>query len=631
MRSHLIPASAETARPSDFSKGLREAVRASLGLLTPQDRRKYWLAVLVQMCLSLLDLLGVLLVGLVGVLAVTGLDPQTEPPQSVQEAIATMGLAGVSYSVLAIYVALTAAVFLTVKSLLAMILLRRVLRFLAGRQAGVASRLTGELFARPLTFVQARTSQETAYALLEGTIYSTLVLLGNLALAMSDIALLTVLAVTLFVLDPFVTVLAAAFFVAVGVILQRVLGARATSAGRVTQDVAVEGISIVQEGVSAYREITVGNRRSSYRERISSAMWRGAGAHAELQLISQVPKYVFEAALVIGAIGLVAVQSRFQDPSVAVGTAALFLAAGVRVMPSLLRLQVSLINMRNAESRARPTYKLRAELESLSSSGADFDVVRFERGVRNGHVGFLPTIELTKVSYGYPGVSALAVADISLNVHEGQSVALVGSTGAGKSTLADLILGILEPTSGTVKVGGQLPSEALTCWPGAIAYVPQTVTLVAGTVRENVALGVPDAEVDDTRVWEALEQARLAEFLQEAREGLDTAVGERGLRFSGGQQQRLGLARALYSRPSLLVLDEATSALDSDTEAAIAEMLRSLVGRVTTVTIAHRLATVRTADLVVYLEGGEIAASGRFQEVRKLHPEFDRQARLLGL
>jgi ABC-type multidrug transport system fused ATPase/permease subunit len=218
-----------------------------------------------------------------------------------------------------------------------------------------------------------------------------------------------------------------------------------------------------------------------------------------------------------------------------------------------------------------------------------------------------------------------------LNLPVGASLAIVGSTGAGKSTLADVILGIITPDSGVTLVGGITPAEAIETWPGAIAYVPQDVAMANGTIRENVALGLPAEIIDDDWVWDALNRARLADYLQGAREGLSTIIGENGIKLSGGQRQRLGIARALYTRPKLLVLDEATSALDSETEQAIAQTLQGLEGAVTTVTIAHRLATIRHCDLVVYLEGGRVKAQGSFSEVRAKAPQFDRQAQLLGL
>ena len=207
----------------------------------------------------------------------------------------------------------------------------------------------------------------------------------------------------------------------------------------------------------------------------------------------------------------------------------------------------------------------------------------------------------------------------------------MGPTGAGKSTLADVILGVLKPDAGRVTIGGLTPIEAVTHWPGAIAYVPQEVAMVNGSIRENVALGLPVEIIDDSRVWEALDRANLGEFLEQNREGLDTVIGEGGMKLSGGQRQRLGVARALYTRPKLLVLDEATSALDAETEDAIVKTFQSLEGEVTTITIAHRLATIRHSDQIAYLETGHVITCGNFDEVRRLVTNFDRQAQLLGL
>jgi len=189
----------------------------------------------------------------------------------------------------------------------------------------------------------------------------------------------------------------------------------------------------------------------------------------------------------------------------------------------------------------------------------------------------------------------------------------------------------MQPQLGTVLISGETPRAAISRWPGAISYVPQTVSLVFGSIRENVALGLPPEVIDDDLAWEALERAHLASFLRDNREGLDTKIGERGFRLSGGQRQRLGIARALYTRPKLLVLDEATSALDAETEQAIIQTLSELEGKVTTITVAHRLATVRRADVLLYLQHGVVVASGTFDEVRNVVPDFDRQAELLGL
>jgi ABC-type multidrug transport system fused ATPase/permease subunit len=235
------------------------------------------------------------------------------------------------------------------------------------------------------------------------------------------------------------------------------------------------------------------------------------------------------------------------------------------------------------------------------------------------------------VGVRYPDAQDWALRHVSLVIPSGASVALVGSSGAGKSTLADVILGVIHPQEGVVRVADIPPQQAIARWSGSMAYVPQAVALVEGSIRQNVALGIADDHVDDDLVWEALERARLDVFLRETREGLSTEVGERGVRLSGGQRQRLGIARALYTRPRLLVLDEATSALDAETELAIVQTLKDLEGAVTTITIAHRLATVRTVNKIVFMKDGRVVSEGSFEDVRSVVPDFDRQASLLGL
>lgn len=619
------------ARSREERKGVVWAIRQSLALLAPVDRIKYGLAVVLQMLLSGLDLLGVLLIALVGALAVTGVAPGASLPSYASACIERFHLQDFSPLTLAVYLAIFAAGFLIIKSLASLYLVRRVLVFLASRQAEVASRLAGQLFAQPLTNVQRRTSQLTAYALMEGTTVATVDLLGALCLGLGDIALLTVLTITLLIINPLLTVFALIFFLCIALLLQKVLGSMARRAGTRMRDASVDGLGAVQEGFGAYREITVSNRRSLFRDRISGHMWVTAGSAADIQYVAQVPKYVFETALVVGALILVISQSASGDAAAAAGSLALFLAAGARVMPSLLRLQVSLISIRQAETRAQPTYELGAELRLEALSGIDFDMAKFKEGCRDGWSGFTPSLRVDEVSYTYPGAGSRAISDVSVSLEPGQSLAIVGPTGAGKSTLADLILGVLHPDHGSILVGGEGPGETSSLWPGAVAYVPQSVGLAAGTVRDNVALGIPKAEIDDDQVWEALGRAHLDNLMKVSRQGLDTLIGEGGVKLSGGQRQRLGIARALYSRPLFLVLDEATSALDAETEAAITAMLSELAGEVTTVSIAHRLATVRQANILLYMEDGQVAEQGTFDEIRARHPGFDRQARLLGL
>jgi ABC-type multidrug transport system fused ATPase/permease subunit len=194
-----------------------------------------------------------------------------------------------------------------------------------------------------------------------------------------------------------------------------------------------------------------------------------------------------------------------------------------------------------------------------------------------------------------------------------------------------LILGINTPNAGTLAISGMVPAEAISKWPGAISYVPQEVGISNATLKQNIALGFPDEYIDNQLILDSLKIAKLEEFVNSLPDGFETMVGERGARLSAGQRQRLGIARAMYSKPKLLVLDEATSNLDGQTESDISSAIQNLKGTVTVIMIAHRLSTVRNADMVVYLHEGKIIATGTFDEVRIAVPDFDRQAQLMGL
>ena len=606
-------------------------IRQSLALLSLRDRAVFGFITLAQMALSVLDLLGVLLIGVVSVVSVASVSGNPLPGQ-VQGAVDLLGLSGADPVTIAAWLIGSAGLALILKSVLSAILSRTTLRFLATRQAALSARLTSLFLERQLLDIQARTSQDAAFGLTVGVQAATVGILGSTSAALADIGLLTLLGVGLTAVDPLVTLYAVVFFGALGLILQRGLAGRATRLGRESAEVDIESYTAIQQAIASYREITVAGRRDLYVQRIQLLRWRSAEIGAGFQFLGLIPKYVFEAALVVGAFGLAFSQFLTKDITAAVGIVAVFLIAGARVMPALMRLQVTSLTIRQSEAAAQRATSLALDLDSgnYDTSGNSHRSAQIVAAPLQ-HLDFQPTIEVHDVWLTYPGMSAPAVAGVGFEVGAGQSIALVGSTGAGKSSVADLILGLVEPDSGQVRIGGIEPSKAIARWPGGLAYVPQEVTLISGSIRENVGIGLPCELIDDELAWEALSRAHLADFLKDGRDGLDTYVGEFGTRLSGGQRQRLGIARALYTRPRLLVLDEATSALDAETEDAIGQTMRGLEGRVTTVTIAHRLATVRRCDLVVFLEAGQIAASGSFDQVRSQSQAFDRQARLLGL
>jgi ABC-type multidrug transport system fused ATPase/permease subunit len=241
------------------------------------------------------------------------------------------------------------------------------------------------------------------------------------------------------------------------------------------------------------------------------------------------------------------------------------------------------------------------------------------------YVSFIPEIVAQSVSYSHFDDSEPFLSDVDLTIEAGSKVAIVGPSGGGKSTLIDLLLGFKKPNSGVTQLSGMNPFDAYINWPGLIAYVPQSTAIIDATIRENICVGFESNEISDLQVWEALRLSSLADFVATLSLGVDTPVGNTGIKLSGGQVQRLGIARALVTSPQLIVFDEAMSALDSLAEKDIQSAISLLGEGITVVFIAHRLASVKLADKVIYVDGGKIIASGDFESVKKLVPNFQKQ------
>jgi ABC-type multidrug transport system fused ATPase/permease subunit len=619
----------------DFtSPGILWSIRKATRLLSPGKRRLLFFAAGIQISLGVLDLIGILLVGLLAAVAVSGIGVN-QLPVLLTNLFDNLGLGGLTISQLSVVIALTAVVTLVLKTFLSAIMARRITIFLAYCQADLSVSLASDFLSRPLSQVQRWTTSEAIYALGAGAGAATAALLGSAIAIAAEVFLFTIIGISLFLFDPVLTLVAGGFFGAIVFFMHRTLTRVSARNAQAVTESSIDTYTAVSEALSTYRETMVLNRRDLYIERYSRLVGKYAKASAANSFIVEIPKYVLEVALYVGVLILGVVQFLTRDWAAAAATVALFLAAGSRVMPSLLRLQGAGITIKNASVQAQPTFFMYDYLKS----NADNNNVKIQRTsattitnqIKTGFVDFKANVVVDSVVHYYPGSQLPALNRVSIEIPEGSSAALVGSTGAGKSTLSDIILGILQPNSGSVLINGMSPREAINRWPGAISYVPQETALVVGSVRDNVALGIPSSLVDDQLVWDALERAHIANFLRDSREGLDTVVGERGFRFSGGQRQRLGIARALFTRPKLLILDEATSSLDSETEQAITDTLRELEGRVTTITVAHRLATVRLVDQIAFLKDGKLIAKGSFEDVRAQVPDFRRQAALLGL
>lgn len=593
-------------------------------LLPKSDRRKLILVSILQLALSFMDLIAVGIVGVLGALTIRGINSQ-EPGDRVSAVLDFLHLTNFSFQKTVAILGLLAGLLLISRTLASIFLTRKTLFFLAQKGANISSILISKLFSQSILVVQQRTSQMTVYSLTTGVETIVLSILGTLVIMVSDIAILFVMTVGLLIVDPRTAVGTIIMFGLVGLVSYRLMHKRAKEIGELNYHMQVKSQEKIIEVLTSYRELTVANKKGYYLNSISDLRQNVSRTNAEMAFMPNISKYVFESAVVLGAIVVSGIQFVLNDANRAVGTLSIFLAAGMRIAPAALRIQQGAIGIKNSIGSAEPTLQLINQLNNakpLEISKVGLDLV---------HKDFIPQVEIRNSSLTYPENYEPSVRNVSLTVPVGSTLAFVGPSGAGKTTIIDILLGVLEPQTGEVLISGKNPLDASRFWPGAISYVPQDITIVSGTIRENVALGYPNEIATDELVLNALKVAGLYSFIRSLKDGIDTVVGERGTKISGGQRQRLGIARAMFTKPSLLVLDEATSALDGETELQVSDAIRNLRGSTTVILIAHRLSTVRDADKVVYMTEGRIIASGTFDEVRTQVPDFDRQAVLMGL
>ncbi|NMG19089.1 ABC transporter ATP-binding protein [Brasilonema bromeliae] len=385
-----------------------------------------------------------------------------------------------------------------------------------------------------------------------------------------------------------------------------------------------EMIRIINHSVGGLKETRVIGCESYFESQMNIQAQRHALTGSLFQVFQSLPRIAIEALLVTFIVCFISVSLVFnQNPQNLISILSIFAVASIRLIPAASQLMSAIGTLRNSSYSLNKLYFDLKELETnkLESIKSIKSLYKSESNVTIGKstsiqkLNFRNVLILNKINYSYPNVSENALENVSLTLKKGQSIALIGKSGAGKTTLVDVILGLLIPNHGDIRVDGVSIYDNLRSWQNLIGYIPQSIFLMDDTIERNIAFGVLDEQIDSQKLQKAIQTAQLEELISQLPDGIKTAVGERGVRLSGGQRQRIGIARALYHQREILILDEATSALDNETENLISEAIRSLSGTKTLILIAHRLSTVEHCDRIYVLERGRIVKSGNYQEV----------------
>ena len=604
-------------------KASSQTILRSFNLLPKKSKIKVFCATIAQSSLNILDLFGVILIGALGALAIQGLQAR-EPGNNVGLILRIINAEGLSLQKSVLYLGLLSATLFIIKTLLSVLITRKTLSLLSQLSAELSSKLFSRYLLQDLPKIQRYNSQEVVYFISEGTRNIIIGILGSFVSLVSDFSLLIIMFLGLLIVDVEMTILTTLMFGGVAYLLHFLLRVRANVIGQQSFELSVANNKLILEVLDTYKENFVKNRLQFYISNLTGIRNQIGKIGAETTFQPYISKYVIELFTIISALILSAFQFWKNDAVHAVSILSIFLIASSRIAPAVMRIQQGVTTIVNNAGASETTLNL---LENLKNPNTAVEItnVGFER------VEFVPKIEARNLEFKYSRDSRFFLHDINFTINQGQTVAIVGPSGSGKTTLVDLILGVLHANSGQIKINDCTPSDAIRKWPGSIAYVPQDISIISGSIRQNVALGYPDEEIDDDFVWNALKIAQLADTVQMYDTKLSAFVGEDGHQLSGGQRQRLGLARALYTQPQVLILDEATSALDGITEENVTKEIANLKGNVTVIIVAHRLSTVRSADQILYLEDGVMIASGSFEFVRNIVPNFATQAKLMGL
>lgn len=604
----------------DFKK-----IREITDVLETRQKRKLYFLSAIQVALSLLDLLGVAVFGVLGALTVTGVQ-SSAPTQRVRQILSILQIENFTFQSQSAILGILAVSLLVLRTALTVIITKKTFRFLSNRGAEVSSQLIRGLLGKPILFIQSKSSQELLYGVTQGVMTMVIGVIATLTNLIADSALLIILGVAMYLVDPLIAFSSLMIFGAVSVILYKVLHEKARKLGVQDSTLQIQGNSKIIEVLQTYRESVVHDRRDFYADEIGKIRIALARTQAEASFLPYVSKYVIESTVIVGSLIIAGMQFAIHDAVKAAATLSVFMIAGTRISPAVLRIQQGLMQIKASIGGSSPTLELlrTIPLEKNVDKASNLPSFTYSDD-------FTPTINVNNVGFKYPNSPTQAIKNLNLSISAGSVVAIVGPSGGGKSTLVDLLLGVLTPDTGEVTISAMDPIQAVKKFPGAISYVPQQVVVVDGTIRENISLGYSAENFFDDEVLSALSKAGLEDFVSNIPGGLNSPLGEWGTRISGGQRQRIGIARALFTNPKLLVLDEATSALDGETESGISTQILKMKGQMTVVLIAHRLSTVIDADRIYYVDAGEIKAEGSFKEVRSAVPEFDRQAKLMGL
>jgi len=605
-------------------RALLKVAAVSWSLLTKNEKLFFSIRILIRFALNGLDIAAVGLMGVLGALTATGLSGQRIELLGYQLPSPT------SSNVITVVILVSVLFFL--RGGLAIVFTRWTAIFLAGIEVKNTAKITRYLFSGSLRRLKKYSRAEIGFLVGRSTNATFSGVLGSVTtLLIEGTTFLSIFVV--FLLVDWVSALGILVYFALLILIMQLFTARRyLRSGTDMKTGAIDSGNALLEMVDGFREISVLSKQDFYLRRLIEALKLQARTGVNLQILKALPAYIAQGGLILGALGFVLWQLNRGSLSEGLIALGVFLAGSFRMMGALLPLQSLWNDLRVIQDWVLMAQEILVKLRDtpeildaniFSSTELAVEEVSLDRPMAGVEV------VMQNVHFTHEGSGEETISQVNLAVPSVSFFAISVPSGAGKTTLVDLLLGLYRPDSGEILLNGHDPLYLRKAIPGLISYVPQKPGLVSGTIAQNIALGVADSDIDSDEVWSVLEKAQLADVVRLTPLGIHSSLGNHSDALSGGQIQRLGLARALYTKPRLLILDEATSALDASTEASVADEFRRLGSETTVIVIAHRLSTVQRADVVHVMEAGRVIASDSFSEVRRNVPLIEEYVKLM--
>ena len=596
------------------------AVKRALRFMTRREKLVFYFFLAFRAVVAFLDLLGILAIGFLATSVALFISDGSDSNRVIE--IGTISFPAISASSLPIVSALILSLFIS-KAIISVLLTRSLAHFLARIEARAARSIAERAFGKGLEGARQYSTDEIVFAVQVGSPSAFNSLLNSVGTLVAEGFLFILVLGSFALVSPLAALVAVFYFGLIGFLIQFFIGGLMHRMGKKVADSTVEANVTLSSFGDVIREASILGKRDFFYDRIYDARVKASSSNATQFVLSGMPRYIVEAALIVAIAGFIMIQVSNGDIGSSAATLGIFLSGGLRLTASLLPLQSALLTINQSLPPALRALRFIDELtKNPSSPPKSQEIVDDDHPL---------SIFVDNATFTYKGSDTETLKGISLKIQAGSQAAFIGVSGAGKSTLADLVLGLLKPTGGSVLIDNIDAAKLVESNPGLVSYVPQKPGMISGTLAENIALGINSDQINQKRLAQAIDDSHLRELIDSLPEGVNTDLGKRKDEFSGGQLQRVGLARALYCKPRLLVMDEATSALDAESENEINKALEQMRGKVTVILIAHRLNTIQRSDTVFLMEDGKITDSGTFPELLRSNSTVQNLAKLMAI